>query len=162
MRAHLAVAAAFLIPLAHAYEAKLVWDEYSDARAATFRFYRNMDQTGYTFLAQIPVTQKEFILTDIREGVMGCYYMTAATVDGLESVPSNEACYTALPFSRITPQEIEITGEPGRLYTVYQSPDFTDWKEFARFVMPAGQHKYKLPVSFTEEKMFFKVVGRAQ
>jgi hypothetical protein len=109
-------------------------------------------------MSEPPISATIAQIPSLPENVQHCFYMTAANAD-IESEPSNTVCYTALPWLELGPMGLDIHGEPGRTYRVYQSPDFVTWTPVQTITMPSLDHKVRIPVDFSEPKMFFKVIG---
>lgn len=150
-----------LVPLlmtaqAHAYEPKLEWDLYTDAATKLRIYWQQSPGAAFTIMAEPAVTDTLAQIPSLPENVQHCFYMTAANAS-TESDPSNTVCYTALPRLKLEPSELAIYGEPGRSYAVFQSPDFVTWERIATVTLT--DHVFKLPVSFSELRMFFKVEG---
>jgi hypothetical protein len=123
----------------------LAWDPSPDASVSGYAVYYGTNSGSYQTRNNVG-SQTNSIIQVPTNGATYFFVVTAYTVDGVESLPSNEVSYTApegLPTVqlRVTPTRqfiLTVTGQVGRTYNIQTSPDLITWSVIGSVIVPAG------------------------
>jgi hypothetical protein len=124
---------------------QLAWDPSPEANVVGYALYYGTNSGGY----QTRIDTGSQTNATIQIPINGTTYflmVTAYTIDGVESLPSNEVSYQAPAATsavqlRVTPARqviLTVTGQVGRTYNIQASPDLTTWTVIGTALVPAG------------------------
>ncbi len=122
----------------------LAWNPSADANVTGYRLYYGNTSRNYSNV--VTVGPNSTTVTGLSEGAT--YYFSVTTVNnlGLESNPSNEISYTVpskrarlqLLFSPTKQVILRVTGQPGHLYEIQATHNFTNWSVIGVAVLGLG------------------------
>ncbi|HVX56965.1 MAG TPA: fibronectin type III domain-containing protein [Candidatus Saccharimonadales bacterium] len=124
-----------------AYGVTLAWDASPDSTVVGYNFYYGGESRAYTNLTSVG-TATSFTVKRLRPGGMYFFAVTAYDASGLESVPSNEVCYS-VPVPPPPVQVVTISLQPMLLWAT--NPAGPWWLTNAPLVLtnPSGNRFFK-------------------
>lgn len=159
----------FLAPLffmaqhSFAYRVGLAWDYPASERSAlsAFKIYRSTNGGPFTFVGTVPSNQLSYSENGLNEGISYTYQATALGKTGVESIPSNQALYVALPKLKelrgVNQRFIGVTfsTKPGNVYAVETSSDLKRWRQITTVTATGDSYDYVAPTDAPQG--FFRV-----
>lgn len=123
----------------------LAWNPSADANVTGYRLYYGNTSRNYSNVVAVGPSANTTV-SGLSEGATYYFSVTAINNLGLESSLSNEITYTVpskrarlqLLFSPTKQVILRVTGQPGHLYEVQATQNFTNWNVIGVAVLGLG------------------------
>jgi hypothetical protein len=152
----LALSLALLISAtAFSYKVTLAWDYPAEkiGEITGFKIYRSANGGPFTPVSTVASNKLTYAEAGLNEGISYTYQATAIGKSGVESIPSNQTLYVALPklkemlnankqFMGVT-----FTTKPGNVYAVETSSDLKRWRQITTVTATADTYDYVAPAN---------------